>query len=1024
MGATSTRIAIVLLAALAAASVLAAPPEDDGERLPAAAARAVDFAADVEPILATRCVACHGPTKQKGDLRLDSRDALLSGGKSGPAIVERDGRASAILRRAAGLDGKKAMPLSGRRLSDAQLALVRAWIDQGAPWPADHEIDRGSIEEPRHWAYQPITSPALPDVQHVERVRDPIDRFVEARLEQEGVEPAPEADRATLLRRLSLDLVGLPPTPEEVDAFVADANDGAFERQVDRLLASPHFGEKWARWWLDLARYADTHGHEKDPQRTMWRWRDWVIDAFDRDLPFDRFTTEQIAGDLLPDADESTRLATGFHRNTMKNDEGGVDPEEDRNHVLVDRVNTTATAWLGSTLQCAQCHDHKFDAFTQEDYYRFYAFFADAAEVEVPAPTAEFRANEARRNAEIAAMNATLAGDNAEWDAAFDRWAATPAIEPRWRALVPKSVASLGGATATIAQNGDVLLSGANPDNDRLTLVVDVGPATAITALRFDVLTDPSLFRGGPGRGENGSFVINKVSATVAPADHPETARPLVFTSARADYVQSGHRAENLVDDVPGPGWATDAWKDDGHVPRAVVLLLAEPLVLDAPATLVVKIVESSQWPRATVGKFRVSATEDAHAELAFAGDAPLRAALALEPARRSEPDVAICRTLFRSIAPETLSLRQRIAAASASFPMPPTALVMAPATEHRPSHLLRKGNFLDPGPEVSAGVPAVLPQIATQGATPADRLALARWLVSKDNPLTARVIVNRVFAELFGRGLVATQDDFGVQGEPPTHPELLDHLASSFVADGWSTKRLIRRLVTSAAWRRSSRVTPDALERDPSNRWLARANRWRVEAETVRDVALSAAGLLSEKKFGPSVFPPQPDGVWSMIYSADKWETSTGEDRHRRGLYTFWRRTAPYPSFVAFDAPSREVTCTRRVPTTTPLQALVTLNDPAFFECAQALAGRMEDEGGASAAERVRRGFRLCAGRAPSDAELARLSSYLDAESAALASDAESATKLAGDGATAERAALVMVGNVLLNLDETLTRE
>ncbi len=706
-----------------------------------------------------------------------------------------------------------------------------------------------SVAGKTHWAYVKPARPALPKVKQSRWPRNPIDFFVLARLEKEKLKPAPEADRATLIRRLSLDLTGLPPTIAEVDAFVADKSKDAYEKVVDRRLASPHYGEKWAREWLDLARYADTHGYEKDPRRSMWPYRDWVINAFNQDMPFDEFTVEQIAGDMLPQATEAQKVASGFHRNTMFNTEGGVDREEARVATIVDRVNTTATVWLGSTLGCAQCHTHKYDPFTIKEYYQFFAFFNNADEPEMELPSPAQRARREKLKAEIARLEAELNQDTPELLAAQTAW------EQKER------------------------------------------------------------------------------------ADQKELAK--------------------------------------------------------APAKV--------------------------------------REALAPEPPKRNEKEKKEVFDYFRSIAPELKTVREQLAGSRKEEVQLkqelPTTLVMQEGAQPRETHVLARGNFLNPGEKVEPAVPAILPPLPA--GEPPNRLTLARWLVSPENPLTARVMINRVWGQFFGHGLVETVEDFGTQGERPTHPELLDWLATEFVQRGWSLRAMDRLIVTSATYRQASRTTPELIERDPYNRLLARGPRFRVPAETVRDIALEASGLLSSKIGGPSVFPYQPEGIWTQIYSGDKWEMSKGEDKYRRGLYTFWRRTSPYPAFMSFDAPSRELICARRPRTDTPLQALTTLNDPSFVEASEALARRMMKETQGDAAQRVAYGFRLCLARAPRPGETKRLVELYEQELAHFRLDAVSAEKMADSelGKPADKmdvielAAWTVVANVLLNLDETITK-
>ncbi len=751
----------------------------------------VRFNRDIRPILSNRCFKCHGPDLKKGSLDLQSRDtAIAPRGKRGPALVAGKSAQSLLIERVTAAEASERMPPKGEPLTPEQIAKLKTWIDQGAKY-----------EE--HWAYvKPVRRP-FPAVKNKAWVRNGIDYFVLARLEQEGLSPSPEADRATLIRRVSLDLTGLPPDVEEIDAFLADKSEDAYVKVVDRLLASPHYGEHQARPWLDQARYADTNGYEKDQRRTIWAYRDWVLDAFNRDLPFDQFTTEQLAGDLLPKATVEQKVATGFHRNTMTNTEGGTDDEEFRVAAIVDRINTTMEVWMGTTIACAQCHNHKYDPFSQKDYYRLFAFF-----------------------------NST---------------------EDRGREVAP-------------------------------TLIV-----------------------------------------------------PDSVYAARAKAIRS-----------------------------EIALYTA------------------------------------------FLKDGPAIAREAFTP------------MLQRHIA----EMREQL-----SVFQPTTTLVLKELSKPRSTHILVRGNHKKPGERVEPGTPARLH--ALKPDQPLNRLGLARWLVDGDNPLVGRVTLNRIWARYFGHGIVETGEEFGTQGELPTHPELLDHLATELVEKKWSLKAMHRLIVLSATYRQSSRVTPELYKRDPYNRLFARGPRFRLSAEAVRDNALAISGLLSRKVGGPSVFPYQPDGIWFNPYSNDRWVTSTGSDQYRRGLYTFWRRTAPYAAFMAFDAPSREVTCERRPRTNTPLQALATLNDKAFVQCAAALARRMMNEA-TGEKERAVHGFRLCVARAPREKELDLLRKLYRENLEKYRKDQTAAKEMATGGLSApppgmdvaELAAWTVIANVLLNLDETITKD
>ena len=1016
---------------------------------------AVDFTRDIQPILESRCYECHGPKKARGSLRLDDPADIREGGMSGPAVTPGNSEHSVLLRRLLGLDDEDRMPLEDEPLPDAQIALIRRWIDEGAVLPAAPAAAAGGASR-KHWAYVAPRRPDPPGVRDARWARTPVDRFVLARLEAENLRPSPEADRAALLRRVSLDLIGLPPTPAELDAFLADASAGAYERVVDRLLASPHYGERWARPWLDLARYADSHGYEKDGLRTMWKYRNWVIEALNSDMPFDRFTIEQIAGDMLPDATDTQRIATGFHRNTLLNQEGGIHVEEARWDTLVDRVNTTSTVWLGSTIACAQCHNHKYDPFSQRDYYRLLAFFDNVeyrvhgrpggdhwiAEPELELPTKEQAARLEGLKAELEDVNKRLAAPSTEVDAAQGAWERQlAAAEAGWQVLHPTAVKARRGTALTPQEDGSVLASGPAPVDE--TYVVQTAlPVNGVTAVRLEVLPDPSLPQGGPGRDYYGNFVLTgfrlktgTVPISATRADGEMGTVPV--SGAEADDWTSGQKPEMLLEpyddtgrtrDMP-PGWAIDATRDDTRLRRQAVFTFAEPLAAAAGQPLTISLSFGSKVVSQAIGRFRLSVTTSEEPLQVLSVKPRAWPLLAKAEGSRTPAERQALAGYYRAQAPALAPLRERAAALEQEIDDLGivSALVMRERASHeRPSTPFReRGSFLAKGEPVHAGTPAVLPPMSDEQMP--NRLGLARWLVGPENPLTARVTVNRAWEQFFGRGLVETSEDFGTQGAEPTHPDLLDWLATELVRQKWSMKGLHRLIVMSATYRQSAASAPALVERDPYNRLLARGPRMRMEAEMLRDVALAAGGLLSARIGGPSVFPPQPEGIWDNPYSDEEWVTSEGDDRYRRGLYTFIRRTSPYPSLMVFDATSREVCTVRRARTNTPLQALTLLNDEAFFEAARGLAARMLTEGVADARRVAAYGFRLTTARQPTPGELDRLVTSYERQLRAFrkrAANAARVTKLPADTpGLAERAAWTMVANALLNLDETVTK-
>ena len=996
---------------------------------------APDFQRDIRPVLASRCFECHGEKKSKGGLRLDRRMAAFKGGDSGKAaVVPGKSSESLLFQKITSKDDDEVMPPKGGRLSDEQVTLFKTWLDAGAEWPET------AAAEKRHWAYdKPIRFPR-PVVKAATWPRNGLDFCVLEHLEQERLAPSAEADRATLLRRVSLDLTGLPPTLPEVDAFLSDTSPNAYEKVVDRLLASPHYGERWARPWLDMARYADTQGYEKDNRRSQWPWRDWVINALNRNLPFDRFTIEQLAGDLLPDASRDQKTATGFHRNTMTNTEGGTDDEEFRHEAVVDRVNTTFSVWMGTTIGCAQCHNHKYDPFTTKDYYQLYAFFNNTADndqpderptLKLPTPGQEQRLGELRT--EIAALEQKLTASTPEFTAAQARWEKeTRAALDAWRVLDTTNAVSVGGATLTRKGDGSFLASGAIPTNDTYIVTVPLTPQS-ITGLRIEILPDPSLPKKSLGRAANGSFVLSRVEAAITSSGGASGQRLLAFTSAMADFSQEGYGVTNLLGGPRGTGWAVKAFDAAQRVPHAAYLTLSDAARLPDGAALSVTLRHESRFPEANVGRFRLSVTDVEHPETAPAVPEAIVKILRVLPEKRSDKQRDEIVEHWRSLAPELKPVRAALAkvrdeAKQLDNSLPVTA-VMQELGKPRTTHMLTRGSFLSKGDMVQPVTPTSLHSFPTN--LPPNRLGLARWLVDPNNPLTARVIMNQIWEQYFGIGIVETVQDFGTQGEPPSNQKLLDWLATEFMTRGWDLKAMHQLIVTSATYRQSSRVTPELLQRDPYNRLLARGPRARLEGEIVRDQALAVSGILSGKIGGPPVMPKQPEGIWQVVYSGDKWETSRGDDQHRRGIYTFWRRTSPYPSMITFDAPSREYCVVKRSRSNTPLQALTLLNDPVYVEAAQALAQRMMFEAPNGKAERARYGFRLCLVRTPSDDETRRLVSLYEQQLANFKADPKAAEKMAtselgGPSSAvnlAELAAWTVVANVLLNLDEMITK-
>jgi hypothetical protein len=965
--------------------------------VPARAAEVPDFNRDVRPILAARCFKCHGPddAARKAKLRLDRRDdAELVLGKPDK---------SELVRRITSDNAEEVMPPPSLKtpLTAKEKETLRAWVAAGAKYDP-------------HWAFVPPRRADIPATKH--QTANPIDNFIFSRLEKEGLKPSPQADKYTLVRRVYLDLIGIPPTPEEVEAFVKDGSPDAYEKLVDKLLASPHYGERWARKWLDLARYADTNGYEKDRQRSIWPYRDWLIKALNDDMPFDRFTLEQLAGDMLPNAGRSQRVASGFHRNTMLNEEGGIDPLEFRYYAVVDRVATTGTTWLGLTVGCAQCHTHKFDPITHTEYFRLFAFLNNADEPELRVPSDEMQKQQSEIDRKLRELTHALGmkADKAEFRGsllAWDEEKRKSAIA--WKVLKPAKLDGGPHTKLTIQGDGSIMARGDAMKQDRYTLTLADLPA-GTTAIRIEALPDDSLPARGPGRayyeGPKGDFLLGEITLTV-------DGKPVKFATATEMPARPNTPAAKAFDGNTQTGWACSG--NQGK-PSWAVFVLAEPLASKA-ATL--DLVFERHYA-ASLGRFRVSATATADAKASeFPGE--LEDALAIPREKRTGAQNLTVMRYWMDATPEFKADREEIEKLRKPLPNPPTTLVMQerPADNPRATFRHHRGEFLHPKEKVEPGVPAVLPGLPK--GEPANRLTFAKWLVSRDNPLTARVTVNRHWHALFGRGLVRTLDDFGYQGETPMHPELLDWLALEFIDRGWSVKKLHKLIVTSATYRQSSHVTPELLAKDAENKLLARGPRVRLEAEQIRDSALKAAGLLSAKMYGPSVFPPQPPNITTEgAYGRLEWRVSDGEDRYRRGLYTFAKRTAPYAMGGTFDAPSGEACLARREVTNTALQALTMLNDAVLLDVARALAKRAVEQKGKTE-DRVTLLFRLCLVRPPSADELARIAKFYEAQRTRFATDPDRADAVAGAGDNAaDRAAWTATARAILNLDEFVTKE
>ena len=1000
-------------------------------KLPPAVKRKVSYEKDVLPLLKKHCYECHGADMQESGLRLDVRDRALSGGDSGKALVVGKSEESLLVQLTSAVDPEEAMPPGDEKLSDEQIGILRAWVDQGLDWP---DKLAGKLEKVKHWSFQPIQHPQPPQVQQADWVKNPIDAFVLARLEALKIQPAAEADRATLIRRLHLDLLGLPPSPEDVAAFVEDRTPEAYEKVVDRLLASPHFGERWGRHWLDLARYADSDGYEKDLARPFaWRWRNWVIDSFNRDQPFDQFTIEQLAGDLLPNATVEQRVATGFHRNTLTNKEGGTDQEEDRVKKTVDRLNTTGTVWLGLTIGCAQCHTHKYDPFSHREYYQLLSFYNSLNEVDIPAPLPDEQATYVKAQAEYEVKHRPLAENLARYEreelpALVAAWEKSADLtKSDWQVADELQVSSTSGVKFSKQSDGSYLATGANPDKATYTITVRT-TQPAVTAWRLEVLPDDSLGAKGPGRVKHGNFVLNEVELTAAAQKTPKQTEQVKLQNAKADFSQKSWEVAGATDGDLVTGWAISPEMGKRH---AVIWEVASP-VAHEDGTEWTFTLKHEYGTQHTIGRFRLSSSSSPTPVADSEGLQQAIAEILKIPAeKRTAKQQAELVKFYAPRDAKWKELNKAVELHAAKAPKQPATKSQAftELPKPRDTYIHLRGDFLQKGEKVTPATLAVLPPLKPTGDQPS-RLDFAKWLVAAENPLTSRVTMNRFWQNLFGTGLVATPDDFGTRGEKPSHPELLDWLATEFMKQGWSRKEMIKLIVMSSTYRQSSAVREELMERDPYNRLLARQNRMRMEAEIVRDLSLAASGLLTPAIGGPSIRPPQPPGVSELTYAnSAKWVESKGPERFRRGMYIHFQRTSPYPTLLTFDSPDANVCCVRRERSNTPLQALTLLNDKAFVECAQALGQRVAERAtGDGPEEKISLAFRTCLARKPNAAEMTRLVQLYQAFYQAASANPQAAAKLVGNVKSeinpAELAACVALSRTLMNLDEFITRE
>ena len=1029
----------------------------------ASAPRTVEFERDIAPILENACIGCHGPKRTENNLRLDDRAAFFKGGDHGPTAIAGNSAGSLIVQVTTGAHREiAAMPKKGERLDAAQIGLLRSWIDQGVSWPATARVDKAA----HHWAFQAPVRPEEPAVVHSNWPSTPLDRFVLARLEREGLTPAPEADRISLLRRVHFDLTGLPPTTAEVDAFLADRSTSAFERVVEGLLRSPHYGEKWGRQWLDAARYADSDGFEKDKGRTIWAYRDWVVNAFNRDLPYDQFIIEQIAGDLLPGATEDQRVATGFLRNAMLNEEGGVDPEQFRMDGLIDRMDCIGKSVLGLTIQCAQCHSHKFDPISQEEYYRLFAFLNNDHESSTVAYSPDQQMLRSDLLRQMRDLEEGLRHTTPDWKERMAAWEAEQkTTQTSWEFV---DIRNSGDNGERYYNYEDHSIRAASYAPTQWTAdFLGTNTLTSIGAFRLEQLPDPNLPSGGPGRSTRGMAALSEFKVDASDAANPTNKVTIKFVRATADFSNEERRLEPefqsesrkksggdkrvygpvayAIDGKEDTAWGIDAGPGRRNVPRNAVFIPEKPVQFSKGAILHFHLVQnhggdnSDDNQNHNLGRFRLSVSTNSEA---VADPLPprIRELFAIPAEQRSPAQVAAVFSQWRTTVEAFKETNAKIESLWKQWPegTPTLTLVARKGSgineDKRPTHILKRGDWLKPGDAVTAGVPAFLHPLPA-GADDS-RLTLARWLVDRKSPTTARVVVNRVWQSYFGTGLVETPEDVGVQSPAPSHRELLDWLACEFMDHGWSLKTLHRTIVMSATYQQSSRVTPDKLEKDRFNRLLARGPRFRLEGELVRDFGLATSGLLNPAMGGQSVHPPAPQFLFQppTSYGPKPWDEETGTNRYRRALYTFRYRSIPYPFLVTFDAPNGDFSCVRRSRSNTPLQALMTLNETVSMECAQGLAALTLRNGGTSDDQRINYAFRRVLSRPPTSAERTELKGLLARQQKRIAegwvnpfelgTGRNELPKVPAGTTPAQLAAYAAVSRVLLNLDEAITKE
>ncbi|MBX3421271.1 MAG: PSD1 domain-containing protein [Pirellulaceae bacterium] len=1014
-----------------------------GLELPTACGEEISYSRDIRPLLSDKCFRCHGPddSARQGDLRLDDMQLAVAA----EAIVPGDEAASSLVQRITTQDAELRMPPpgSGKQLSAAEIATLQQWIASGAKFD-------------EHWAFVPPQRPDVPAIAQRATIHNPIDNFIASSAAAKGLLLSAPADRSTLIRRLFLDLVGLPPSPTELSRWNSAVGNDWSRQLVEELLRSPHFGERWARWWLDAARYSDSDGYEKDKPREVWFYRDWVIAAMNEDMPYDQFIIRQIAGDLLPQATQADRVATGFLRNSMVNEEGGADPEQFRVEGLFDRLDAIGKAILGITTQCAQCHTHKYDPLTQLEYYQMLAALNDDHEAIISVYTPQQQEQRKAVLEQIAAIERDVQNQRSGWRDSLAQWHQQLSKDrPQWQTLVPTELPWEGQKFRAL-EDGSIISESYAPTRNDISFPCQLLPGT-YTAVRLDLLTHPQLPHGGPGRSIYGTGALTqfdvkladdatgkktalKFRRAVADVNPPRTPLPTVYRERdpSTDQRVTGG-IEMAVDNDGLTAWSTDVGPRRSNQDRHAIFEFETPLVITQPTTIWLRMLQnhggwnSDDNQNYLMGRYRFSITQHPQpAERVVSSE--LEPLLARDFNQLNQTEVERLFSFWLTAESELDLINQQIEALWQQHPRPASQLAVIQRDKPRETYVMLRGDFLKRGPRAEPGVPEFLNPAVQSDQPP--RLRFAQWLVDRQSPTTARVVVNRIWQTYFGRGLVATPEDFGRQSPAPTHPQLLDWLAVELMDNGWSLRHIHRLIVNSATYQRSSATTAEQLELDPQNQWLARGPRFRLEAEIVRDVALSVSGLLNDTLGGPSVYPPAPAFLFvpPASYGPKVWNESPPDQQYRRSLYVHSFRSVPYPPLQVFDSPKGDGACIRRERSNTPLQALVLLNEPQFVECARGLALRILREASDDSDEsRIRFAHQLVTGRMPKTAEIAVVAQVLEQQRQRMAASQIDVAALVGTDQKLTRQLTgfspeeilpwIVVARVLLNLDETITK-